>query len=181
MNLKELTKENHTNAERQAFVKQLMGGKIDPLLYARYLYNQFPAYEVLELFADQHGLLADIPNIKRRNAILSDYIDLWPKDAEPPKVCDSTQKYLVHLKSIMDDPQKLMAHIYVRHMGDRSGGQMIKKRIPGVGRYYSFDCDVNEYKEKIRAKCNDDMAEEAKICFDYATELFKEMMEYVTE
>ena len=87
MNLKELTKENHTNAERQAFVKQLMGGKIDHQLYARYLYNQFPAYEVLELFADQHKLLDDIPNIKRRSAILSDYMDLWPKDQEPPEVC----------------------------------------------------------------------------------------------
>ena len=151
MNLKELTKENHSNAERQAFVKQLMGGKIDPLLYARYLYNQFPAYEVLELFADQH------------------------------KLFDSTQKYLLHLKSIMNDPDKLMAHIYVRHMGDLSGGQMIRKRIPGEGRYYQFDCDVNEYKDKIRAKCNDDMADEAKICFDYATELFKEMQVYVTE
>jgi heme oxygenase len=180
MNLKELTKENHMNAERQAFVKQLMGGEIDPKLYARYLYNQFPAYEILEIFADQHKLLDDIPNIKRRNAILSDFVDLWGND-EPPKVCPSTEKYLLHLKSIMDDPNKIMAHIYVRHMGDLSGGQMISKRIPGEGRYYKFDCDVNEYKDKIRAKCNDDMAEEAKICFDYATELFKEMMQYVEQ
>ena len=28
---------------------------------------------------------------------------------------------------ILDDPEKLMAHIYVRHMGDLSGGQMIKE------------------------------------------------------
>jgi len=79
----------------------------------------------------------------------------------------------------MTDPDKLMAHIYVRHMGDLSGGQMIAKRVPGLGRYYKFDADVNEYKEKIREKINDSMAEEAKICFDYATELFKDMMEYV--
>ena len=32
-----------------------------------------------------------------------------------------------------------------------------------------------ETKEKIRAKTNDDMAEEAKLCFQYATELFKEL------
>ena len=81
----------------------------------------------------------------------------------------------------MDDPKKLMAHIYVRHMGDLSGGQMIAKRVPGSGNYYKFDADVNEYKEKIRAKCDDSMAEEAKICFDYATGLFKDMMKYVPE
>ena len=49
MNLKELTKENHTLAERQAFVKVLMSGKIDPKVYAIYLWNQFPQYEILEL------------------------------------------------------------------------------------------------------------------------------------
>lgn len=83
------------------------------------------------------------------------------------------------MKDIMDDPHKLMAHIYVRHMGDLSGGQMIKKKVPGSGRYYEFDGDIKELKEKIRSKCNDDMAEEAKLCFDFATDLFKEMMKYV--
>lgn len=32
MSLKELTYEHHRNAERQGFVKVLMGGKIDPKL-----------------------------------------------------------------------------------------------------------------------------------------------------
>lgn len=178
MNLKELTKENHTNAERQAFVKVLMSGDIDPKLYARYLYNQFPAYEVLEIFAHQHGLLDTIPNIRRRDAILQDFVELWG-DGDHPEVCESTKAYLMHLKSIADDPGKLMAHIYVRHMGDLSGGQMISRKVPGTGRYYQFDADVNDYKEKIRALCNDEMADEAKICFDYATQLFVEMMKYV--
>ena len=52
---------------------------------------------------------------------------------------------------------------------------MIKKRAPGQGSMYEFDCDIQETKEKIRAKTNDDMAEEAKLCFQYATELFKEL------
>ena len=181
MNLKELTKENHTNAERQAFVKVLMGGKIDPKVYAIYLWNQFPQYEILELMAAQHGLLDDIPMIARKKAIMADFMELWPKDEDAPEVCESTKNYILHLKTIMDDPKKLMAHINVRHMGDLSGGQMIAKRVPGSGNYYKFDADVNEYKEKIRAKCDDSMAEEAKICFDYATGLFKDMMKYVSE
>ena len=83
------------------------------------------------------------------------------------------------MKTIMNDPDKIMAHIYVRHMGDLSGGQMIKKKVPGAGTFYQFDSNVKEIKEAIRAKTNDSMAEEAKICFDYATELFKDMMQYV--
>jgi len=91
----------------------------------------------------------------------------------------ATKKYLAHMKTIMNDADKLMAHVYVRHMGDLSGGQMIKKRIPGKGTFYDFEGDIKETKESIRAKTNDSMADEAKICFDYATELFKDMMQYV--
>ena len=57
LNLKELTRENHTNAERQQFVKVMFGGSIEPKLYARYLWNQFPQYEILELMAAQHGMV----------------------------------------------------------------------------------------------------------------------------
>ena len=88
-----------------------------------------------------------------------------------------TKDYLDHVKTIVDDPDKIMAHIYVRHMGDLSGGQMIKKRVPGEGRYYQFSKPVDELKDLIRTKLNDDMADEAKICFDFATRLFQEMNE----
>tara|TARA_E500000081_G_scaffold109078_1_gene111003 strand:- start:6524 stop:7072 length:549 start_codon:yes stop_codon:yes gene_type:complete len=178
-NLKELTWEHHKNAERQHFVKHLMGGSIDPKLYATYLWNQFPCYEVLEVMARAQGLLDDFPHIMRSKSILADFRELWPQDEKPPEHTMATKKYLAHMKTIMNDADKLMAHIYVRHMGDLSGGQMIKKRIPGKGTFYDFEGDVKEIKESIRAKTNDSMANEAKICFDYATELFKDMMQYV--
>ena len=81
-----------------------------------------------------------------------------------------------HLMSIKDEPNKLMAHIYVRHMGELSGGQMIKRKIPGEGRFYQFE-NANELKEKIRSMIDDSMADEAKIVFDFATQTFKELME----
>ena len=49
---------------------------------------------------------------------------------------------------------------------------MIKKRAPGQGSMYEFDCDIKETKEKIRAKTNDDMAEEAQTLFPNMPELF---------
>ncbi len=42
--IKELTLEQHKNAERQDFVKIIMSGKIDEKLYATYLYNQLQCY-----------------------------------------------------------------------------------------------------------------------------------------
>jgi len=79
---------------------------------------------------------------------------------------------------ISDDENKLFAHIYTRHMGDLSGGQMIRKRVPGEGRLYQFE-DPDTLKTAIRSKLDDSMADEAKICFDFATRTFQEMMDVV--
>jgi len=178
MSLKELTKEQHTNAERQEFVKVLFKD-IDAELYATYLWNQFPMYELLEVMAARHGLLNDMRIVERSREIYADFMELWPhKDQQPPQ-CAVVKEYLDHVMSISNDPHKLMAHIYVRHMGDLSGGQMIAKKVPGEGRFYKFDGDREELKEKIRKKVDDSMADEAKICFEFATRLFQEMMEFV--
>ena len=174
MSLKELTYEHHRNAERQKFVKTLMGGNIPPKVYAEFLYNQYVAYNILEVCAMAEGVLNDLPDVRRAPKILEDFQELWGKDAAPPKPKPSIQKYVDHIMSIKEDPEKLMAHIYTRHMGDLSGGQMIKKRIPGEGRLYMFE-DPDNLKTAIRSKLNDNMAEEAKVCFTFATELFKEM------
>ena len=77
----------------------------------------------------------------------------------------------------MHDADKLMAHLYVLHMGDLSGGQMIAKRAPGKGTMYQFEGDTAALKDAIRSKTNDDMADEAKYVFTSATNLFKELME----
>ena len=176
-NLKELTWEHHKNAERQDFVKVLMSGNISPELYATYLYNQHPCYDIIEALGMTWGLISD-PAIRRAPYILGDWKELWPHiNEKPPQMLEVTKDYLDHVKTIVDDPDKIMAHIYVRHMGDLSGGQMIKKRVPGEGRYYQFSKPVDELKDLIRTKLNDDMADEAKICFDFATRLFQEMNE----
>lgn len=151
-----------------------MGGNIPPKVYAEFLYNQYVAYNILEVCAMAEGVLNDLPDVRRAPKILEDFQELWGKDAEPPKPKPSIQKYVDHIMSIKEDPEKLMAHIYTRHMGDLSGGQMIKKRIPGEGRLYMFE-DPDNLKTAIRSKLNDNMAEEAKVCFTFATELFKEM------
>lgn len=176
MSLKELTWEHHKRAERQDFVKVLMSGEIDPRLYATFLYNQHPMYNLLEVLAMNHGLFNDIGEVRRAPTILEDYNELWEDKENTPELLPVTKEYMDHLMSIKDEPNKLMAHIYVRHMGELSGGQMIKRKIPGEGRFYQFE-NANELKEKIRAKIDDSMADEAKLVFDFATQTFKELME----
>ena len=175
-NLKELTKDVHRNAERQDFVKVLMSGKINPKLYATYLWNQHKKYDLLEAMANVHGLLDDLPDIRRKMKIEEDFLELWT-DKQLPTIVKSTHDYIMHMKTIMHDPTALMAHIYTLHMGDLSGGQMIARKAPGEGRMYQFDTDKPALKESIRTKINDDMADEAKYCFTASTNLFKELME----
>ena len=175
--LRELTKDNHTSAERQEFVKILFSGTIDSKLYATYLYNQFFMYELLETCAMSHGLLSNMPGILRARAIRSDFEELWGSDdKDRPKMCAVVKEYLDHIVKIKDDPKLLMAHLYVRHMGDLAGGQMIANKVPGAGKYYQFE-DADNLKAAMRLKLDTSMADEAKVCFDFATQFFKEMME----
>jgi heme oxygenase len=177
-NLKELTWEHHQNAERQDFVKVLMSGSINPKLYATYLWNQHKKYDLLEAMAAVNGIWLDIPYpIQRKMAIEQDFLELWEDKENPPEIVPSTHEYIEHMRSIMSDREKVMAHIYVLHMGDLSGGQMISKKVPGEGRMYQFDGDITAIKDAIKSHTSDDMADEAKYVFDSATQLFKELME----
>ena len=176
-NLKELTWEHHKEAERQEFVKVLMSGKINPQFYATYLWNQHKKYDLLEAMCGAHGIFADIgQNLSRKLLIEEDFRELWKHDNEPLMV-QSTIDYLQHMRDIMHDKNALMAHVYVLYMGDMSGGQMIKKKIPGEGRMYDFDGDIPAIKDKIRELTTDEMADEAKWVFDSATQLFQQLME----
>ena len=170
-NLKDLTWEEHKNAERQAFVKELMGG-ISKARYADFLHALHPQYHLLESFAKLHNLL----DVEIAPNICADFHELFEQLEDfTPTEYPVVKEYMDHIMTIKDDPHKLMAHIYVRHMGDLSGGQMIAKRVPGSTKFYQFDEDVDVLKDKIRTRLDDSMAEEAKICFNFATELFKQM------
>ena len=180
LDIKELTLEHHKNAERQEFVKILMSGQIDHTLYATYLYNQLQCYAVLEKYGLHNSLFRDTPNLLRAEHILYDFKSF---QIDTPEITQSTKDYIDHIESIQDEAMKLYAHIYVRHMGDLRGGQMIKKKTPGPNRYYTFrDKEVIEYgriiKENINRYLNiyeHTVLPEAQLCFEYATRLFGEM------
>ena len=180
--IKELTKEHHKAAEEQEFVKTLMSGKINKELYATYLFNLLQCYSLLEKYSLQNGLFRQLPQIERANNLDFDVRPLWNK-TEKPHITDSTLRYVYHLDTIKSDAEKLYAHIYVRHMGDLYGGQMIKRKTPGPNTYLVF-LKPEETKRVVRELINNYMntyqinvVAEAKLCFEYATELFKEMNE----
>ena len=176
MSLKELTMQQHRNAERQKFASILMSGEIPKKFYLIYLINQHSCYKALEnhpLFVLPHPNLNRSDKIKEDINELNDSIKIDINNV----LTKSTLDYINHVKNIgsQDD---FYAHVYVRYLGDLRGGQMIAKKIPGKGRYYDFE-NPHELANSIYQQLNDDMAEEAKKVFQFATRLFIEMYESI--
>jgi len=170
--LKELTWENHQRAERTEFVRKLLKG-LTPEEYHKYLYNQYMIYSILEDAAGR--VLPELNNIRRAERIYADLRELekeYTISTTPELLMPVVREYERHVITL--DRAGILAHIYVRHFGDMYGGQMIKKRNPGSGTMYDFD-NVEELKTKIRSMLNDDMADEANRCFEFAMELFEEL------
>jgi heme oxygenase len=174
MSLKDLTHAHHRAAETQPFIKVLFSCSIEPDLYAKYLINQHIMYQSLETAAMAHGLFDGMLSIQRASAINTDFNELWNKPGNP-EICPIVGKYCDYITTIQHDADKLMAHIYVRHMGDLFGGQSLANKVPGSGTFYKFN-DVELLKTIVRTKIDDSMADEAKRCFEFATQFFKEMM-----
>ena len=183
MSLRELTMQQHANAERQKFASVLMSGDIPKKSYLRYLFNQFSCYNALE----SHNLFT-LPHLdlKRCNHIHEDLCELKNDlgidrlELSDIILTKSTLDYIDHVKENIKTKDDFMAHVYVRYLGDLRGGQMIAKKIPGSGNYYKFN-NPQELAQSIYIHLNDDMAEEAKKVFNFATKLFIEMYTEMVE
>ena len=177
--LKELTMEHHQNAERQQFAQLLISGNISAKTYQLYLFNQFLCYatleEAIQLPKELHGILRKDLIFEDLQELQADY-DLDPTD----HLLDSTKDYILYMQELREkqDNHKLLAHLYVRHFGDLHGGQIIAQKVPGSGHMYRFN-ERKKLIEGVRGLLDDTMAEEAQLCFDYATRAFKELTKYV--
>jgi len=173
--LKELTWENHQKAERTEHARKLLKG-MTPKEYHKYIYNQYVQYAVLESKARELNVLNGIENICRAPSIRADMEELETLhdiQRNADLLCPVVSEYTAHIMSLTEKDD-ILAHLYVRHFGDMYGGQMIRKRNPGSGKMYDFD-NVEELKATVRERLNDDMANEANRCFEFAMQLFEEL------
>lgn len=176
MSLKEITKDLHTAAEKTAFAKLLLSGKIDRHTYTNYLYQMLAIYDPIEFSAREQGFLTNLKGIERLRNMYQDFLEL----KEPGELFTLTQgtvDYHAYLINLGNDPARrhlVKAHMYVRHMGDLFGGQYIARSVPGEGRFYQFD-DVEGLKAAIRSELTDDLGDEARVAFEWAIKIMKEL------
>ncbi len=174
MSLKEITKDLHTEAEKTLFAKKLIKGDLTQEEYANYLWQMVLVYNGIEVAANSQGMLKNLPDIERAHKIYQDCIELVGPYHQL-KWNPTTIEYYQYLLQLNYNPEKrhlIKAHMYCRHMGDLFGGQMIKGRVPGSGKFYEFK-DPEALKMAIRAELTDDLGEEARVAFQWAIKLME--------
>lgn len=131
--LKSDTRALHTAAERSRFMGTLLRGEMQRPAYCALLRNLHGIYATLEPALERHAadpLIAPVfaPALWRTAAIAHDLRVLhgphW--SAELP-LHDAARGYCERLVGIdARQPGLLLAHAYVRYLGDLSGGQMLR-------------------------------------------------------
>jgi heme oxygenase len=186
MSLKEITKDLHHNAERTTFAKKLLSGEISKEDYTRYLLQLTAIYGLIEQSCKEQGFLKNLEGIERATSIKQDFDELMDgsnvhdyEHYEYHNLLPSTIKYRNYINELIVDSTRkhlIKAHMYCRHMGDLFGGQIIKKKVAHIskGKFYDFD-NVEELKGAIRAELTDDLGSEARVAFEFAIEMMKEL------
>jgi heme oxygenase len=169
MNLREAIKPQHDAAEQHPFTVMLLSGKMPVEMYAQYLYNHLVIYHAVEKRIKTTGLFNELPEMFRLHRIAADLDEL---QVGTPELCKSTQACVDRIAQVSD--KDLMAYFYLYHMADMYGGQMIKKVVPGSGTRFDYE-DRSGLIAEIRKHLTGDLADEAKVAFGFALELFDEL------
>jgi heme oxygenase (biliverdin-producing, ferredoxin) len=177
MSLKEITKDLHHEAELTEFAKALLSGKIGGKKYTNYLYNMLAIYDPIEWYNKRQGFFASMPDLPRLKAIYADFVEL--DDGGYLYLTPATLEYQTYLHKLGNDPERkhlIKAHLYVRHMGDLFGGQIIKKQVAHIssGKFYEFE-NADSMKAAIRAELTEDLGDEARVAFEYAIKMMRDL------
>lgn len=173
--LRDVTNAKHREVERLPLIELLMSGNISSSQYAVYLAELVAIYSKLETLGDQLGILANLPGIHRTAALKDDYTELG--GVESYRIGQATEAYLMYLDGLAADPTKshlVLAHIYVRHMGDLYGGKLMARVVPGSGKTYQFE-DRPAIIKKFNEILTVELGDEANRAFDWFIEIFTEL------
>ncbi len=197
--LREATGTAHTAAERTAIVRHLFKGTLSREGYTAFIRSLHPVYAALEegLGTNQGdavvGMIYD-PALDRAASLEKDLAFFGGPGWRDMPVTDAAAEYAEHLGALARTaPRGLVAHAYVRYLGDLSGGQMMGKRVAVAyeageagTNFYAFHAvpDVDARKHQYRAVLTalplaageqDLVVNEAIAGFDFARRIFEEL------
>ena len=175
--LRDITWDLHKKAETMVFAKKLLRKELTKEEYATYLYNLLAIYDPLEWSASRQGMFDNLNGVQRMQSLYEDFKEI--DSGANYQLVPSIVEYHDYLVKLGNDPHRrhlIKAHMYVRHMGDLNGGQVIKRQVAefSSGKFYDFD-NVDSLKVKIKEELTLDLGPEARTAFIYAIRMFEEL------
>jgi heme oxygenase len=198
--LREDTRVLHVDAERSPFMAVLLRGRMGRVAYASLLRNLHAIYAAMEPALARHAAhpaLAplDLATLARESALRDDLASLGDPAGAAPGLRPAASLYAARLRELdAACPELLLAHAYVRYLGDLSGGQLLRDivgRSPGLARsvgtaFYEFGdaTAVAAHAAAFRAGLDravvddpDAVVAEARQAFVWHRRLFDELAE----
>ena len=202
--LKSGTREVHGVADKlftQNFVKDVM----DRATYRHFLSQLYFLYEAMEAELrrnETHPVVGPVhfPDELERVAAIEEDLAYYYGPAWRSEISclPSMRRYVERVRKVgREQPELLIAHAYVRYLGDVSGGQIIKRII---GRLFTLPADgsgiaffefgrmesIAKFKEFYNGRMNalelDDetvtaLVDEAKLSFQFSVNVFSEVID----
>lgn len=204
--LRSVTQEDHQAAESSDFITTLMGGERSAHDYMllisqyHYIYGALEE-EVRALAADPELAEMFDPSLERSAQIAKDLEILLPLHGleEIPAALAATEDYVAAIRASAAEPARLVAHHYLRYLGDLSGGLAIGKL---VARHYALPDEALNmwkfdqidkpklYKDSYREKLDvfgaktshaEAVLDEAKRGFQWNKAIFEDLLRTTTE
>lgn len=197
--LREGSAELHHDVERAGIMRELLRGHITRGGYCALLRNLHALYLSLETHLSRNAAYPALamftyPELARCAALASDlhFLDGTRWEQEIPLQTAMVQ-YVVRLDELArTDPRALVAHAYVRYLGDLSGGQLVRSVIAsnlGLANesglaFYRFSGDTKVLAQRLRAGLDSialtpeeqlRLVDEVKFAFRLHIELFEQL------
>jgi len=127
------TRELHAQAERAGVMAELLAGRIGLPAYKQLLRNLHALYAALEaaLPASSDAAALPLPALRREGALASDLAALHgPRWHDELPLHEAARGYVQRLQTqARTQPRLLIAHAYLRYLGDLHGGQMLQHLV----------------------------------------------------
>ena len=199
--LKQRTAEVHDHAESSAFVSNLMAGNLEPEAFADLVSQLWFIYSALEAAvraaheADPTGPISAVydPLLERQRKVEADLTELFGTNWEDKiRITEATQDYVARLNELRgaEAAPAVVAHHYVRYLGDIAGGQVIARRaselynVPDEAlNFYDFTeiGKIKPYRDRYKAAVDgldltdsqrEELLNEAVVAFRHNFEVF---------